>query len=43
MLTRFDEIHKQLAQDASKKAAQAIVKLLEGNKVEKTGLKGETS
>ena len=31
MLTRFDEIHKQLSQDASKKAAQAIHTLLEGS------------
>lgn len=39
MLTRFDEIHKQLAQGASKKAAQAIVTMLEGT----TRKKGERS
>ncbi|KAG1658068.1 Lipid-A-disaccharide synthase [Nymphon striatum] len=33
MLTRFDEIHKQLAQGASKKAAQAIVTMLEAGAV----------
>ena len=32
MLKRYDEIHQQLSQDASKKAAQAIHKLLEGTK-----------
>ncbi len=32
MLKRFDVIHRQLSQDASKKAAQAIHRLLEGAK-----------
>ncbi|WP_299873162.1 lipid-A-disaccharide synthase [uncultured Cocleimonas sp.] len=34
MLNRFDEIHKQLSQDASKKAAQAIYNLLQDTKAE---------
>lgn len=33
MLKRFDQIHKQLAQDASKKAAQAIVALLDSERL----------
>ncbi len=43
MLTRFDEIHKQLAQNASQKAAQAIYTLLGGTKLEDTKLQGAKS
>ncbi len=43
MLTRFDEIHKQLARDASKKAAQAIYQLLESSKSNDAKAAGEAS
>ncbi len=36
MLTRFDEIHKQLAQNSSQKAAQAIYTMLDSAKLEST-------